>query len=134
MLHAGSAVTYGCARTSNGVFAKAKARTVVAGHSRSIRRNVDYKISDVFAPAPRLETGRTLQAFACMFNMHRYAVDAIQAYLIGTPSPDQHYPVRYPDGPIRERHRGGTWGRRLAASGVFLTTITLPHASFGPSK
>eukprot|EP01047_Picozoa_sp_COSAG01_P006296 COSAG01_NODE_228_length_21104_cov_210.303832_2_plen_106_part_00 len=41
MLHAGSAVTYGCARTSNGVFAKAKARTVVAGHSRSIRRNVD---------------------------------------------------------------------------------------------
>ena len=31
-------------------------------------------------------------------------------------------------------HAGGTWGRRLAASGVVLTTITLPHASFGPLK
>ena len=31
-------------------------------------------------------------------------------------------------------HAGGTWGRRLAASGVVLTTITLPHASFGLLK
>jgi hypothetical protein len=31
-------------------------------------------------------------------------------------------------------HAGGTWARRLAASGVVLTTITLPHASFGPLK
>ena len=31
-------------------------------------------------------------------------------------------------------HGSGTWGRRLAASGVVLTTITLPHASFGPLK
>ena len=34
-------------KEKNGVFAKAKARTVVAGHSRSIRRNVDYQLSDV---------------------------------------------------------------------------------------
>ena len=31
-------------------------------------------------------------------------------------------------------HGGGTWARRLATSGVVLTTITLPHASFGPLK
>jgi hypothetical protein len=31
-------------------------------------------------------------------------------------------------------HAGGTWGLRLAASEVVLTTITLPHASFGPLK
>jgi hypothetical protein len=105
-------------KETNGVFAKAKARTVVAGHSRSIRRNVDYQTQDVFAPAPRLETGRTLQAFACMFNMHRYAVDAIQAYLIGTPSPDQHYPVRYPDGPIRERHRDKKTGEERFAIAI----------------
>ena len=35
-------------KENNGIFAKAKARTVVAGHSRSIRKNVDYNLSDVF--------------------------------------------------------------------------------------
>ena len=29
---------------------------------------------------------------------------------------------------------GGMWGRRLTTSGVVLTTINLPHASFGPLK
>ena len=84
---------------------RCKCRAVVAGHQRAIRRNVDYQTSDVYAPAPRLETGRALQAFACMYKLHRDAADCVQAYLIGTPSPDQHYPVRYPEGPIRDRHR-----------------------------
>ena len=84
---------------------RCKCRAVVAGHQRAIRRNIDYKTSDVFAPAPRLETGRTLQALACMYELYRGAADCVQAYLIGTPNVDQHYPGRCPKGPIRDRHR-----------------------------
>ena len=49
-------------KTKNGQFEKFKARAVVQGHSGCIRKGIDY--DTVFAPAPRLESNRALQALA----------------------------------------------------------------------
>ena len=102
---------------------RCKCRAVVSGHQRAIRRNIDYQTSDVYAPAPRLETGRALQAFACMYNLYRDAADCVQAYLIGTPSPDQHYPTTLYD-TLRGLFVTGTVTRQPNKSDMLLLLAT----------
>ena len=87
----------------NGVFDRYKARAVVQGHPGAIRKGIDY--DTVFAAAPHLESGRILQAMGTMYGWKEFTYDVKQAYLLGKAEKDQQYPVRYPEGPIRDAHR-----------------------------
>ena len=50
-----------------------------------------------------------------MYGLHRFAGDLEQAYLIGHAEKSQQYPVRYPEGPIREAHRDPVSGQERYA-------------------
>lgn len=90
-------------KTRDGVFDKAKNRCVVQGHKGNIRRGIDY--DTVFAAAPSLESGRMLMALYAALGWTSFVYDINQAYLIGEAAPGQTYPLRYPEGPIRDAHR-----------------------------
>ena len=66
---------------------------------------IDY--DTVFAAAPHLETQRLLMALYAALGWTSFVYDINQAYLtcIGAAEQDQQYPLRYPEGPIREAHR-----------------------------
>ena len=91
------------AKSRDGLFDKAKGRCIVQGHKGSIRRGIDY--DTVFAAAPHLETQRMLMALYAGLGWTSFVYDINQAYLIGTAEQDQRYPLRYPEGPIRDAHR-----------------------------
>ena len=88
-------------KTRDGIFDKAKNRCVVQGHKGNIRRGIDY--DTVFAAAPSLES--ILMALYAALSWTSFVYDINQAYLIGEAAPRQTYPLRYPEGPIRDAHR-----------------------------
>ena len=97
----------------NGKFNKAKARNVAQGHKGNLQKGKDY--TTVFAAAPDLAVGRLIQALCVILNYVRISCDILQAYLIGKAEEDQQYPVRYPEGRIRDAHRDPTTGEERYA-------------------
>jgi hypothetical protein len=97
----------------NGEWSKAKARNVAQGHKGNLTKGVDY--TTVFAAAPDLATGRIIQGLVVLFGFVRCTLDIMQAYLIGKAEEDQQYPVRYPEGRIREEHRDPNTGEERYA-------------------
>ena len=88
---------------STGNIDKLKARNIVTGHKAYVRPGIDY--DTVFAAAPNIQATRLLQIIAVTFNFVRFAYDITAAYLSGTAREDQRFPVRYPEGKIRDQHR-----------------------------
>ena len=91
------------AKLKDGAFERAKARCVVQGHKGAIRKGIDY--DTVFAAAPNLAVGRMMKCIAVLLGWTRFAFDLVQAYLMGKAEEDQQYPVRYPEGRIRNKYR-----------------------------
>ena len=56
-----------------------------------------------------------MQALAIIQGYYRFTLDINQAYLIGHAEKNQRYPLRYPEGPIRDAHRDPKTGKERYA-------------------
>jgi hypothetical protein len=97
------------AKVKNGTFERAKARAVAQGFGFKAGR--DY--TSVFSAAPSLQANRLLSALSALLGWTRVTFDIAQAYLLGRAPPEQQYPMRYPEGWIRDQHRQPNGDERL---------------------
>ena len=101
------------AKLLDGLFSRYKARLVANGHPGAVRKGIDY--TTVFAAAPHLQSQRIMRAFEVLLGWEPIDWDIAQAYLLGRAEKDQRYPVRYPEGPIRDMFRCPKTGKERLA-------------------
>ena len=88
-------------KVSNGKFQRYKCRTVAQGFG--FKKGRDYE--SCFAAAPSLQSNRLLSAMCAILGWTRVTFDIEQAYLLGRASVDAQFPMRSPEGWIRDQHR-----------------------------
>ena len=88
----------------DGSFNKAKARYVLQGDKRHMKKDVHYSV--VFAPSPALATTRLIQAYAVGHSKYRFGFDVDQAFLHAESTPQEQIAIRFADG-IREYNENG---------------------------
>jgi hypothetical protein len=88
-------------KVKNGEFERCKCRAVAQGFGFKKGRDFD----SCFAAAPSLQSNRLISALCAILGWRRVTFDINQAYLLGNATADAQYPMRYPEGRIRDQHR-----------------------------
>ena len=81
----------------DGVFERHKVRMAIAGHKWNMTKGIDY--TDVYAPAPNVNTARLMAAMTAQLRLHRKAWDIKLAYCwADLPEGQPLLAVKYPKG------------------------------------
>ena len=88
-------------KVKNGKFERCKCRAVAQGFGFKKGRDFD----SCFAAAPSLQSNRLLSALCAVLGWTRVTFDINQAYLLGRAPEEARFPMRYPEGWIRDKHR-----------------------------